>query len=179
MRRILFLDLDGTVRYNPNPDETFINTPDDVAVYPEAATRIARAIREGWRICFVTNQGGIAAGYMTRSTFFKTVARTNALLSEHAKLDVSQHAELFFCPHQTDAGCFCRKPRPGMIAQALLYGSKYEHPTDTRQCLMVGDRREDEACALAAGVPFIWADDWRAGNTVTNEIELTDYGDDE
>jgi len=48
-----------------------------------------------------------------------------------------------------------RKPLPGMLNFAKNY---YGVPD---QILMVGDRPEDEQAAIAANVPFMWADTWR------------------
>lgn len=61
-----------------------------------------------------------------------------------------------------------RKPGPGMLNFAVSY---YLRPDVIRndwakikqQSLMIGDRPEDQQAAHAAGVPFTWAGEWRAG----------------
>lgn len=72
--------------------------------------------------------------------------------------------ENFDCP-RPDGGRewsrFWRKPNPGMLVSAITHfrytcDSTIEHS----QCLMVGDRPEDEQAAAAAGVPFQWAKDF-------------------
>lgn len=64
-----------------------------------------------------------------------------------------------------------RKPYPGMINAAIALCSPIWKPWDFDEygnlldgkVLMVGDRAEDEGAAKAAGVRFISAEDWRAG----------------
>ncbi len=52
----------------------------------------------------------------------------------------------------------CRKPNPGMVEIAIAQMSL---KVDRKESLFVGDRPEDQACAAAAGIPFVWAADWR------------------
>ncbi len=57
---------------------------------------------------------------------------------------------------RSDAGCPCRKPKPGMLldlAQA--------HGLELARTLLVGDSESDRRCAEAAGVgAFMWAKDF-------------------
>lgn len=59
------------------------------------------------------------------------------------------------------AGLF-RKPNPGMIYAALLNHGNGNQPNEY---LLVGDRPEDEQAAAAAGVRFMWAEQWRQAST--------------
>jgi len=156
--RILFLDLDGTVRYSLDPSG-FINKPEDVAVYPEATEQMARFVRAGWKLAFVSNQGGIARGFTTHEMFIAGLERTEELLG-----DVFDGGA--YCPHDPDANCGCRKPRAGMV-MALVIG----YPVNLPDCLFVGDRPEDELCAAGAGIPFMRAEDWRAGKADVGETK--------
>lgn len=61
------------------------------------------------------------------------------------------------------ARCWCRKPSPGLIVEACLsVAAQYDEIYPPYMGLMVGDRAEDEGCAKAAGLDFMWAADWRA-----------------
>ena len=168
--RILFLDLDGTMRYSSDPSG-FINKPSDVVVYPEAAEQMKRFLEDGWAIAYISNQGGIAAGFTTAQDFSKGVIQTDAQLKSLG-VDFSSHLFkeripiLAYCPHAVDAGCICRKPLPGMPVSVISSLSISEEATvDVRECLFVGDRPEDEGCAKACGIPFMWAEDWRAADS--------------
>jgi D-glycero-D-manno-heptose 1,7-bisphosphate phosphatase len=188
MSRIIFLDLDGTVRYSAH-ESGFINHPGDVRVYPEAAEQMAKFIEAGWNVCFVSNQGGIAAGHTTAEEFEAGWWRTMELVIDYMPMPTSEEFRqalrldmLMFCPHAVDSGCLCRKPWPGMVSLAVQAVQRMRHhgsatdPIDMSQCLFVGDRTEDEGCARACGVPFIHAERWRAAVFSDNSLALDSPG---
>lgn len=159
---LLILDLDGTVRESTVEDQPCPNRPGEQRVLPGAAEAIKAHIDAGGKLAFATNQGGIGLGYMTELAFHATCAELSDLL--HAAgappLDVNQRAPVWFCPHRPDAGCFCRKPEPGLLLKAMLKANV--RPSDT---LFVGDRECDKHAADAAGCRFMWAHDWRHQTT--------------
>ncbi len=170
MTKILFLDLDGTVRRTKS-GATFINDPYDQELIPGVQEAIARY--HDWKIIGITNQGGVLAGKKSLENCFEEQRQTLML--------VPQMWMILFCTDNGDTmfrlsqrmlelhgmpiifnrskyfGNF-RKPNPGMINFALKYSR--EKP---EQILMVGDRPEDQQCAANANIPFMWAEDWRNG----------------
>jgi D-glycero-D-manno-heptose 1,7-bisphosphate phosphatase len=159
---VLYLDLDGTVRKGKNELGRFVNGPEDVEVFPEAAEMMRRWKAGGGRIICVSNQGGIALGIVTFAKVKAAMRETHAQSGELAD-------KICFCPHHPDADspemarCWCRKPSPGLVIEGALevarhYGEYYP----PYMGLMVGDRPEDEECARLAGLDFQWAADWRA-----------------
>ncbi|MFD0577303.1 HAD hydrolase-like protein [Dactylosporangium darangshiense] len=57
-----------------------------------------------------------------------------------------------------DAGCGCRKPKPGLVLRL----SKV-HGIDLAASTMVGDAENDRLLAVAAGIGrFVWAADYMA-----------------
>lgn len=159
---ILFLDIDGTVRHGPAELGRFVNRPEDVRVFPEAVPLMRQWRAEGGRIIGVSNQGGIALGYATAEDV--TAAMEETYRQTEGLFDLIRH-----CPHHPDAlsvemaRCWCRKPAPGLLISAatelaVLHEDEY-YPAHL--ALMVGDRPEDEQCARAANVGFLWAHQWR------------------
>jgi D-glycero-D-manno-heptose 1,7-bisphosphate phosphatase len=51
----------------------------------------------------------------------------------------------YYCPHDWDEGCDCRKPRPG-----LLFAAQRDHQLDLTRTTFVGDDERDVEAALAA-----------------------------
>lgn len=168
---VLFLDIDGTVRKGKEELGRFVNGPEDVEVFPEAVSQMRKWKVTGGRIIGVSNQGGIALGYMTADQCLAAMQRTQQLCE-------GLFDEIQVCQHAPGSGCWCRKPRNGMLIAGLLelgntpcdgrgsfFGAvlgMYEE-YKTYDSLMVGDRQEDYECAMHAGIAFRWAKDWRAG----------------
>lgn len=160
---LLCLDLDGTVREGKDDAlGKFVNGPEDVRVFPAAVEMMRRWKNGGGRIIAVTNQGGIAMGYVSREDVFEALNETYRQCEGMFDL-------ISVCTHHPDASliedarCWCRKPRPGMIIDAVVQLSEVHGESyPPYMALMVGDRPEDQQCAEAAGVDFVWAADWRA-----------------
>ena len=165
--KILFLDLDGTIR-QPKSGAKFINNPEDQELLPGVAAAIAHYKNQGWLLIGVTNQGGVAAGHKS----IEDAIKEQQVTLEIAKLDI-----IYFSPTYEGLECYkitnqakdiikqfsiqefgsFRKPGPGMLNLPLKYLGV--QPED---CWMVGDRSEDEQAAVAARVNFCPADVWRS-----------------
>jgi D-glycero-D-manno-heptose 1,7-bisphosphate phosphatase len=160
--RILFLDIDGTVRKSVEELGRYVNGPEDVEVYPEVPEILEAYRNAGWRIVGVTNQGGIALGYTT-------VEQVVAALSETQKQTGMRWDFIGVCRHHPDAkgglettSCWCRKPLVGLLWQAVdVLHEKHGEAYPPARSLMVGDMDSDRQCAFNATVPFMWADVWR------------------
>ena len=145
-RKGLLLDVDGTLRKTKS-GEIFPRTPDDVELLPGRREVLARWIADGYNLFFVSNQGGVAAGSVTRDAVDAAFARTVELLG----LPVT---EVAYCPHPAfPAGCFCRKPLPGLGVSLV-----HRHQLAKERLVMVGDMASDEGFARARGARYIHAD---------------------
>ena len=144
-RRAIFLDRDGVI----NVDTGYPHKTEDCQLIPGAAAAIRRARREGYMICVVTNQGGIALGYYDEAGLRRFNDHLAGLLAEDgAALDA-----IHFCPHHPSSPdparrqCSCRKPQPGMLLDLAR-----EHNIDMSASAMIGDRVTDIEAGEAAGV---------------------------
>lgn len=146
-RKAVFFDRDGVF----NRDTGYVHRIEDVEWIPGARELVGRLTKEGWLLFVVTNQSGVARGYYTE----EDVRRLHAAMNEEFKAYGGHIEEFFYCPHlkgaavaQYDVDCFCRKPKPGMILEALL---KY-HIKKSR-ALLIGDSKRDVEAAEHAGIP--------------------------
>lgn len=159
---LLFLDIDGTVRKGKEHLGRFVNGPEDVEVFDEAAGRMRQWRQLGGRIAGVSNQGGIALDIVDEDLIGAAMVETDQQV-EHL-FDVIR-----FCHHHPDGKppygrvCWCRKPGFGLLVGIVVElghqypGEYYPH----EMMLFVGDRPEDKACAEAAGIGFLDAEIWR------------------
>jgi D-glycero-D-manno-heptose 1,7-bisphosphate phosphatase len=155
--------MDGTVRKGKDELGRFVNGPEDVEVFPEAVKQMRRWNAMGGRIAGVSNQGGIALGIVSEAKVAAAMAETQRQCGDLFDL-------ILWCRHHPEAKdpemarCWCRKPSAGAVAEAAQglaerHAGEYYPP---HLGLFVGDRAEDSGCALAAGLDFRWAKDWRA-----------------
>jgi histidinol-phosphate phosphatase family protein len=97
----------------------------------------------------VTNQSGIARGWLTLSDYRLVTARlSEQLAAEGARIDAT-----YMCPHHPDFGgpCDCRKPGLGLYRQAIA-----EHRLDPAASLFVGDRLRDvEPSSVLGGLGIL------------------------
>jgi D-glycero-D-manno-heptose 1,7-bisphosphate phosphatase len=114
--------------------------------FPWTGPAIRKINESGMMAILITNQSGIERGYFPESLVHEVhdILRTELAL-HGAKLD-----GVYFCPHHPEAGCDCRKPRPGMLLRA-----QEELGIDLAQSYMVGDRYLDVDAAYAAGAKSI------------------------
>ena len=144
--KALLLDVDGTLRQTKS-GEIYPRDPDDVEILPGRRERLQLWLDAGWLLFFVSNQSGVASGKVSDAVVQAGFDRTRELLA----LPITDVA---YCPHPAfPAGCFCRKPMPGM-AVALAQS----HGLDLATSVMVGDRDTDADFARGIGARYLDAE---------------------
>lgn len=155
----IFLDRDGTL----NPDPGYIKSPDQFELFPGAAEALGRLKLAGARLILVTNQSGIARGFLSRQNLEAIHSKLAHVLGQAGvTLD-----GIYFCPHHPDDGCGCRKPNPGMIDQAVR-----ELGVNLERSYVIGDHLRDIQLAKRVGARSVLVS---TGVTQLQELEgLTD-----
>lgn len=134
-------------------DHNYVYKPEQFEWMPEAMEAILWLNENNFRVVVVTNQSGIGRGlYTEKDLQVLNQWMLDELKPIHATLD-----DILFCPHHpTEAvgdyriDCDCRKPKPGMLRQAL---EKYKsHPSN---CFFLGDKQTDMEAAYNAEVTGI------------------------
>jgi D-glycero-D-manno-heptose 1,7-bisphosphate phosphatase len=107
------MDRDGVINRKA-PEGEYITRWEDFHVFPGVAEGIALLNRADFFVIVVTNQRCIAKGLMTVAALEKMHERMTDLLAQGgAAVD-----GIYYCPHETDQSCNCRKPAPGMLLDA-------------------------------------------------------------
>jgi len=134
----IFLDRDGVI----NEDSSaYIKSPDEFHFIPRSPEAIALLTRHGFEVILITNQSAVGRKMITRETLEAIFDKMKAGVERAG----GRIKDIFYCPHTPDEGCDCRKPRPGMILNAMdQYG------IDPDQAVMVGDSARDIECGKAA-----------------------------
>jgi D-glycero-D-manno-heptose 1,7-bisphosphate phosphatase len=136
----LFLDRDGVIIQN-RPD--YIRRWSQVHFFPWALEALACLESSPWRVVIITNQSCIGR----RLVSAEMVDDINRRLVDRIESQGGRVDGIYVCPHAPQAGCYCRKPQPGMLLQAAV-----ELNLDLHQSVLVGDALEDLGAGRAAGV---------------------------
>lgn len=145
-RKAAFLDRDGVI----NIDHGYVSSPQQFEFIDGVFDTCRLLQQQGYLLIVVTNQSGIGRGYYTEQQFHQLTDWMKQQFAEHGV----QIDALYFCPHHPDNAlppyqldCNCRKPRPGMLQQAMA-----DFGINPAQSLMLGDKAADMQAAAAAGV---------------------------
>jgi histidinol-phosphate phosphatase family protein len=132
-RAVLF-DRDGTLV----EDVPYNGDPTAVMPVPGARAALDRLRGAGVRVAMVTNQSGVARGFITEEQVRAVNGQVEQLLGP---FDAT-----LACMHGPDDDCACRKPRPGLVIEAATrLGVR---PAD---CVVIGDIEADVMAAQSAG----------------------------
>lgn len=135
----VFLDRDGVI-IEDRPG--YVKDWSEVRLMPGAIEALARLSRRGHPLAVVTNQSVIGRGLATQAQVDEIHRRLRAIVHNAG----GRLSAFFVCPHLPDAGCACRKPRPGLLIEA---GAHLR--VDLSDAYMIGDQASDIETARAAG----------------------------
>ena len=141
MRKVLFLDRDGTLVIEPEDKQ--VDAVSKVRLMPGVIPALLRARTAGFEFVIVSNQDGMGTSSFPMDDFEPTQDYIrNLFLSQGIKF-----SEEFYCPHFADDGCTCRKPRAGLLADYLS-----DNDIDRPRSAVIGDRDTDLELAANLGL---------------------------
>ena len=129
----LFLDRDGVI--NVKIENEYIVKSSDFEFLPGALLAIKKLSSIFNRIIIITNQQGIGKKLMTEQDLL--------CLHEKMLVEIEQVGgkidRIYYCPHLASSNCECRKPKSGMIIQAIE-----DFPSiDSEFSYLIGDSDSD------------------------------------
>jgi D-glycero-D-manno-heptose 1,7-bisphosphate phosphatase len=160
--RAVFLDRDGVVI----EEVDYLRRPEQLKLIPGSARAIAQLRQAGFKVVLVTNQSGVARGYLSLATL-REVHRLlkRRLAAQDARLDA-----IYFCPHLPAKpgrkGCSCRKPGLGMLEKA-----RKRFGLDYSRSYFVGDTTTDTLTARRAGCTAVLVRTGKAGRDKVYDAE--------
>lgn len=147
--KAIFLDCDGTLIEDPG----YINDPEQVKLLEGVPEGLIELRAMGYKLIVVSNQSGVARGFVTEQVLGEIHNRLRQLLSEKgAHLD-----EIYYCPYHPEGvvrkyrkESDWRKPNPGMLQAAAE-----EMDIDLGQSWCIGDSSRDVEAGLRVGCKTI------------------------
>ena len=108
--KLIILDRDGVINYD---SVSYIKNPDEWKPIPGSLEAIARLSQDGYHVVVATNQSGVGRGLFEMATLNAIHAKMHRAVGQAGgRIDA-----VFFCPHAQNAGCNCRKPKPGLLKE--------------------------------------------------------------
>jgi D-glycero-D-manno-heptose 1,7-bisphosphate phosphatase len=145
MKRAVFLDRDGVINQKA-AEGLYITRWEDFKILPGVFEFVAQLNRAGLSVIVITNQRCVAKGLMTISDLEGLHKRmADAFTKSGATIDA-----IYYCPHEMQPTCRCRKPAPGMLLDAAR-----EHGIELAESWMIGDSDIDIEAGKNAGCKTI------------------------
>jgi D-glycero-D-manno-heptose 1,7-bisphosphate phosphatase len=145
---LIILDRDGVLNQTlHNPHEARRDSPlrvEDVVVFPWVPALLRRLTDAGFALSIASNQPAFAKGKVSRKTLEDVHERVLREVRRDGAVISSSHV----CFHRSEDGCSCRKPKPGLLLEALAL-----HPArEKAESWMVGDRASDVLAGASIGL---------------------------
>jgi len=141
MKKAAFLDRDGVINRKA-PEGQYVTRWQDMEFLAGAREAIHSLNEAGYFVVVVSNQRCVAKGLLT----------TYELDSMHSRMRREFEAAgatidaIYYCPHDFQPPCNCRKPQPGLLLEAAR-----RHDLDLAESWMIGDSEHDVLAGKVAG----------------------------
>lgn len=149
MKPLILLDRDGVLnRLVIDPEHGTIDSPlhvSQVELLAGVSEAVAELTRMGYLLAIVTNQPAAAKGKTTQKNLHDTHELILQKIQERGGIIQSSH----FCFHRSEDGCTCRKPRTGLLEEAIQLHA-------TQATWMVGDGVTDIQAGAALGISTVF-----------------------
>jgi len=141
-QKAVFLDRDGVI--NDDTGHYYIYRPEDFNLNAGVTEGLKLLSDAGFKLIIVSNQGGVAKGIYTKDDISSVHEKLTEELKKHSlKIDA-----IYYCPHhESVSDCDCRKPKPGMILDAIE-----EFNINPMKSYLIGDSERDITAGKSAGL---------------------------
>jgi D-glycero-D-manno-heptose 1,7-bisphosphate phosphatase len=141
MKKAAFLDRDGVINRKA-PEGQYVTCWEEMEFLPGVHEAVRLLNQAGFFVVVASNQRCVAKSLITTDELESLHVRMRREFeAAGARLDA-----IYYCPHEYEPPCACRKPQPGM-----LLGAAREHGIDLARSWMIGDSGHDVEAGRAAG----------------------------
>jgi D-glycero-D-manno-heptose 1,7-bisphosphate phosphatase len=139
MQKYILLDRDGVIN---EESPAFIKSPDEFLPLEKSLEAIELLNQHDYKVVVITNQSGLARGLFDE----KTLNLIHQKMRDELVKVGGEIEAVYFCPHQANDSCECRKPKAGLL---LNFAADYN--VDLSQIYFIGDSLRDIQAAQNAG----------------------------
>lgn len=142
LKPALFLDRDGVI--NRDKKGRYITKLKDIKIYPSAIEGLKGIV--GYHLIILTNQSAIGRRMMDLEDF-KVIDRYIIKTLTTHKIYINA---TYFCPHIPEENCQCRKPKTGLVREAMD-----DFRIDLKRSVVIGDKITDIELGKRLGIKTI------------------------
>lgn len=144
-KKVVFLDRDGVINQRL-PKADYVKSWDEFKFLQGSIEAIKLLNDCGYKIFIISNQPGIARGKLTIEDL-ESIHKNMKRVLKRVGVNIDG---IYYCPHNWNEGCSCRKPKPG-----LLYMASKDHYIDLTRSILIGDDERDIEAGKVAGCQTI------------------------
>ncbi|QDH79666.1 bifunctional histidinol-phosphatase/imidazoleglycerol-phosphate dehydratase HisB [Echinicola soli] len=146
MKKVLFIDRDGTIIKEP-PVDYQVDSLEKLEFYPKAISNLRKIAEEtDFELVMVTNQDGLGTDSFPENTFWPAQYKMLKTLEQEGIIFTAIHIDKTF-EHENAP---TRKPRTGLLTQYM------EGDYDLAHSFVIGDRKTDVQLAKNLGTQAIF-----------------------
>ena len=138
-KKAVFLDRDGVINKNKID---YVKTINELEIFPNIEIPIKKLKKNNFYVIVITNQSAINRNLMTHHQ----LNEIHSQIQKYLKIFDTSIDNFYFCPHKPDENCNCRKPKSGMLLEAIQ-----EFNIDPKLSWMIGDNDSDIQAGLNVG----------------------------
>lgn len=130
-RKAIFLDRDGVLNKRKSD---YVKSIDELVIFSNIGKSIKKFNDNNFLVVVITNQSAINRGLTT----FQNVHQIHQKIEDEIFKSGAIIDKFYICPHKPNEFCECRKPKPGMLLEAIS-----ELNIDPKSSWMIGDSDTD------------------------------------
>ncbi len=148
--KIIFLDRDGVINKYPG-DFKYVTRLEDFHLLAGVGSAIKKLNAAGYEIFVASNQAGVSKGAYSQETLDLI---TQTMLKE-LKKEGANIKKVHYCTHKQEENCLCRKPKTGLVDQAVKLLKEEGKIIDLSRSYFIGDTERDIVTGKSAGLNTI------------------------
>jgi D,D-heptose 1,7-bisphosphate phosphatase len=143
MPKAVFLDRDGVINQER---KDYVKNLNEFIIFEGVSEAIKILKKHNFLVIIITNQSAINRKMLSIEMLNKIHQYLKNFLNENNTFVDG----IYHCPHMPEDNCLCRKPKPGLLLQAMN-----DFDIDLKQSWMIGNSISDVNTAKAAGCNWI------------------------
>lgn len=140
-KKLVLLDRDGVIN---SLKHDYVRRVGQFKFVDRAEEAISMLNQHGFSLAVCSNQRGVSRNMVSMETLRSIEGIINSILPANQPM-----IHYFYCTHSLEKNCACRKPKPGLLLEAITNAG-----ASISETVFVGDNVTDYYAALNAGVEF-------------------------